>query len=188
MAVVSPVKYNDNNEPIGFVKPGNNHHIAIYTDAEGKKQEHVVTFWHAVERKKYGIPVIITNPNEVWDSIMDKDLPESFLNILPQADWTYNISLQQNEMFILGMSEDEWNDAIKAKDYKLLCNNLYKTQSISNSQYFFTLNTITSSFNNYEANKEDKRFLRIKSINAFYSLNPHKVKISLLGDIIIDSK
>ena len=48
---VAPVKYNDQKEAIGFVKPGNNHHIAIYVDKDGKKQEHTVTFWDAVERK-----------------------------------------------------------------------------------------------------------------------------------------
>ena len=185
LATVAPIKYNEHNEPIGFVKPGNNHHVAIYTDKEGKKQEHIVTFWHAVERKKYGIPVIIENPSEVWDSIMDKDLPESFLKALPDPAWTFDISLQQNEMFVLGMTEEEWNDVIETKNYLLISSNLYKTQSISKLQYLFTLNNITSSFNQDEANKKDKRFLRIKSINSFFNLNPHKVRISVLGDLIL---
>lgn len=185
LSAVAPVKYDSRNEPIGFVKPGNNHHIAIYTDAEGKKQEHVVTFWHAVERKKYCIPIIIENPNKVWDGIMNKDLPESFLNALPQPNWKYEISLQQNEMFVLGMSEEEWDDAIQTKDYKILCKHLYKVQSLSNSQYLFTLNTITSPFNHYDANNEDKRFIRSKSISSLFALHPHKVRISLLGDILL---
>lgn len=185
LSAVAPVKYDSSNEPTGFVKPGNNHHIAIYTDAEGKKQEHVVTFWHAVERKKYGIPVIIENPSEVWDAIMDKDLPESFLNALPDATWTFDISMQQNEMFVLGMNEEEWDDAIQTKDYKILCKHLYKVQSLSNSQYLFTLNTITSPFNQYDANNEDKRFIRSKSISSLFALHPHKVRISLLGDILL---
>lgn len=184
LAAVAPVKYNENNDPIGFVKPGNNHHIAIYTDAEGKKQEHVVTFWHAVERKKYGIPVIIENPSEVWDSIMDKDLPESFLNALPDATWTLDISMQQNEMFILGMSEEEWDDAIEANDYKALCNHLYKVQNISESTYRFCLATDTH-YDLKVANKKDQRYLNIRSIPALYALNPHKVRISLLGDILL---
>lgn len=194
LAVVSPVKYNENNEPIGFVKPGNNHHIAIYTDADGKKQEHVVTFWHAVERKKYEIPVIITNPSEVWDSIMDKELPESFLNALPQANWKYEISLQQNEMFILGMSEDEWNDAIEAKDYKKLNQHLYRIQKCASKDYYFRLHIETSVDDKYNGVTNPKlshtldKLKRINSIQSLLLLNPHKVKISLLGDIIIDSK
>ena len=183
---VTPIKYNENNEPIGFVKTGNNHHIAIYTDAEGKKQEHAVTFWHAVERKKYGIPIIITNPNEIWDEIADRDdLPESFLELLPKPKWTYNLSLQQNEMFVLGMSEEEWNDAIEASDYKNIAKHLYKVQKISKSDYVFTLSTITVSYKSILANKEDKRFRRL-GINRLLELQPHKVRISLLGEIIID--
>ncbi len=185
LATVAPVKYNEKNEPIGFVKPGNNHHVAIYTDKEGKKQEHIVTFWHAVERKKYGIPAIIENPSEVWDAIMDKDLPESFLKALPDATWTFDISLQQNEMFVLGMSEDEWNDAIEANDYTVLCKHLYKVQKISSMDYGLTLSTITLSFNSKIANKEDKRFIRANSLSSFFNLNPHKVQISVLGDIIL---
>jgi hypothetical protein len=35
-------------------------------------------------------------------------------------------------------------------------------------------------------NKEDQRFLNIKSISSFFKSNPHKVKITVLGDIIAD--
>jgi hypothetical protein len=35
-------------------------------------------------------------------------------------------------------------------------------------------------------NKEDQRFLNIKSIGSFFNSNPHKVKITILGDIIAD--
>lgn len=191
LAVVAPVKYNENNDPIGFVKPGNNHHIAIYADAEGKKQEHVVTFWHAVERKKYDIPVVITNPSEVWDSIMDKELPESFLNALPQPNWKYEISLQQNEMFVLGMSEEEWDDAIQVKDYKTVNQYLYRVQKCSSSDYNFRLHIETSVDDKYNGEKNPSlsqnmgKFKRVKSISSLFALNPHKVRISLLGDILL---
>ena len=184
LSAVAPVKYNKKNEPIGFVKPDNNHHVAIYTDKEGKKQEHVVTFWHAVERKKYGIPVIIENPSEVWDSIMDKDLPESFLKALPDPTWTFDVSLQQNEMFVLGMTEDEWNDAIEIKNYKVIGKHLYKVQNISESVYRFCLISDTH-FDLKLANKQDKRYYNIQSLSAFFNLNPHKVRISVLGDLIL---
>jgi CRISPR-associated endonuclease Csn1 len=63
------VRYNKQGEAISFVKPGNNHHVAIYVDERGNWQEHIATFWHAVERKKYGVPTIITNPGEVWENV-----------------------------------------------------------------------------------------------------------------------
>jgi CRISPR-associated endonuclease Csn1 len=67
---VAPVKFNDESKAVGFVKPGNNHHIAIYQNEERKKQEHVVTFWDAVERKMNRIPVVIRNPKEIWDIVL----------------------------------------------------------------------------------------------------------------------
>ena len=69
LSAVVPIKKDEYGNEIGFVKPGNNHHIAIYVDKDGNKIEHVCTFWHAVERKKYGIPVIIKDTNDVWDKI-----------------------------------------------------------------------------------------------------------------------
>lgn len=71
LSAVEPIKYNKEGRPIAFVKPSNNHHIAIYEDEQGKKIPHLCTFWHAVERKKYGIPVIIENPKETWDKILN---------------------------------------------------------------------------------------------------------------------
>ena len=183
LSAVEPIKYNDNNEAIGYVIPGNNHHIAIYTDTEGNKVEHVVTFWHAVERKKYGIPVVITNPNEVWDKIKDMELPESFLSNLPAPNLKYELSMQQNEMFILGMSEDEYKDAIQNKDYKTLNTHLYKVQNISENTYRFCLSTSTQ-FDLSKSNKADERFLNIQSIRRLFELNPHKIKIDLLGKIV----
>ena len=191
IAIVSPVKYNENNEPISFVKPGNNHHVAIYLDKDGKRQEHIVTFWHAVERKKYGLPVVITNPKEVWDFIIEKnlDLPESFLNCLPNSDWNYEISMQQNEMFIMGMNEEDFQDAIKNNDYKTLNKYLYRVQKISKSEYCFRHHIETSVDDKYNGEKnmmlsrQMEKLIFIKSIGALLDYNPHKVKITLLGEI-----
>ena len=190
LSAVEPIKHNDNNEPIGFVKPGNNHHIAIYNDTEGNKVEHVVTFWHAVERKKYGIPAIITNPNEVWDKIMDMELPESFLSNLPAPNLKYELSMQQNEMFILGMNEDEYKDAIQNKDYKALNKHLYRVQKCSTKNYCFRLHIETKVDDKYIGVKNEiisKKMGKLKiiqSFDAFYSNNPHKVKIDVLGKIV----
>ena len=183
LSAVEPIKHNDNNEPIGFVKPGNNHHIAIYTDAEGNKVEHVVTFWHAVERKKYGIPAIITNPNEVWDKIIDLELPEAFLNNLPAPNLRYELSMQQNEMFILGMSEDEYKDAIQNKDYKALNKHLYRLQKISKGDYKFRFHIETQIDDSKQAN-EMKKYYRITGLVSLFKYNPHKVKIDVLGKIV----
>jgi len=182
LSAVESIKRNEIGETIGFVKPGNNHHIAIYTDKTGKKQEQTVTFWSAVERKKYGVTAIITNPTEVWDNILDKDLPESFLNSLPLFDWSFDVSLQQNEMFILGMSEEDYQIAIEKSDFSLLSKYLYRVQKIAPHDYVFRFHLETKLDGSIGA-KEVNSFYRIKSLAAFFALNPWKLKINNLGQI-----
>ena len=182
LTAITPVKYNKQGEPIGFVKPGNNHHIAIYRDKEGHLKEHIVTFWHAVERKKYGISVIIDYPKNVWDNILDKQLPESFLEQLPDVNWTFEMSLQQNEMFVLGMEDEYFNDAIRENDYSTISKFLYRVQSISESDYWFRLHIETQNDKTSSA-KDAMKYYRVKSLKALYELNPHKVYISVIGKI-----
>lgn len=189
LSAVVPVKKDENGTDIGFVKPGNNHHVAIYVDADGKGQEHVCTFWNAVERKKYGLPIIIKDANEVWDKITmagDDVYPQSFLSLLPKPDWTLKLSLQQNEMLILGMEEDEVKYAIESKDYKLLSDHLYRVQKLSSSNYVFRHHLETQIVDNDES-KMSKRFFNTRSLNALFALKPFKVRIDCLGNIIPSS-
>lgn len=183
---IVPVKYNEEGNAIGFVKPGNNHHIAIYKDAEGKLHEHLVTFWHAVERKKFNIPVIITDPQTTWKAILPMDLPETFLANLPDYGWEYVNSLQQNEMFVLGMNEDAYQDAIRENDYASINKYLYRVQSVSESDYWFRYHIETVNDKSSEG-KEMLKYYRTKSIGSFMSLNPHKVKITNTGKLIISN-
>ncbi len=88
LSAVVPLKKDESGNDIGFVKPGNNHHIAIYSNKDGNKTEQVCTFWHAVERKKHSIPVIIKNTDDVWNKIWEQPentYPQSFLEQLPPA-------------------------------------------------------------------------------------------------------
>ena len=182
LSAVEPIKYVDG-QPVGFVKPGNNHHIAIYVDTQGNKVEQAVTFWHALERKKYGFPVIIDDTDTVWEKVDQMDLPEAFIKNLPEPGLKLYTSLQQNEMFILGMGEDEYNDAVAAKDYKSLCKHLYRVQTISSSDYIFRYHLETSLDRTPEASTM-KKFYRFKSISALTNACPHKVRVTVLGEII----
>ncbi len=188
LSAVVPVKKDDTGKDIGFVKPGNNHHIAIYTDNDGNKFEHVCTFWHAVERKKYGIPVIIKDASEVWDKIQmqpDGTYPESFLEKLPDVQWQIELSMQQNEMFVLGMTSEDIQGAIIENNKSLISQYLYVVWSLSESDYWFRhhLETKNAEIKNIDGARECKRFYRTKSINAFIGLNPFKLKIDRLGNI-----
>ena len=177
-----PVQYNEQGEPIAFVKPCNNHHVAIYVDEKGKLQEHIVTFWHAVERKKYGIPTVITNTADAWYKVTDR-MPETFLNQLPpSANWEFKFSMQQNEMFILGMEEELYNDAIQKEDYATLSKYLYRVQKMSKGDYVFRHHLETAVDDKSITAKEMGKMKRL-SLKSLLENNPHKVHISITGKI-----
>jgi CRISPR-associated endonuclease Csn1 len=51
----------EKNKPKSVVKPGNNHHVTICADENGKQYElETVTFWEAVARAKQGLPIYST--------------------------------------------------------------------------------------------------------------------------------
>ena len=186
LSAVVPLRKDENGREIGFVKPGNNHHIVIYSDAEGKKVEHICTFWHAVERKKYGIPVIINNTNEVWDIVQQQPegtFSESFLKLLPEPNLTLEISMQQNEMFVLGMTIEEYENARAVNDYSLISNNLYRVQKLAEKNWVFRHHLETQIVDDSNA-KKSRRYYLLQSLGALYSLNPIKVKVNCIGSLV----
>lgn len=188
-SAVTALRYNNNGDAISYVKPANNHHVAIYRDREGELKEHVVTFWTAVERVKYKIPVVVKSPNELWGSLIDRDMPEEFMKTLPEPNWTYIESLQLNEMFILGMSDDEFNDAIATNDKAVLCNHLYRVHKISSKEYCFRLHIETSVDDKYNGTKNQMlskkmgKLIVIQSLKRFMEMKPKRVSVNLLGEI-----
>jgi len=179
------IKTNENGKEIGFVVMGNNHHIAIYEDKDNKLFQHSCTFWHAVERKKYNISTVIKNSSEVWNQVLDKKLPESFLNKLPADNLNLKFSMQQNEMFILGLSQEEFDEALKNNDKSLLSKHLYLVWSISNNDYYFRhhLETKNTELKNISTAKDSKRYFRFKSVGALVGMNPVKIRLNHLGEI-----
>lgn len=180
LSAVEPVKYDENGNPIAFVKPGNNHHIAIYVDEQGNKIPHSCTFWHAVERKKYGLPVIIENPQEVWDKILNgkKGYPQSFLEKLPEDKWKLWMTLQQNETFYL-------ND--KLPGIKILPKFIYRVQKIffnGKQLEIYFRHIFETQLNDSEASRKQLRFYPVKSLGALEKLNPKKIIINRLGELI----
>lgn len=189
LSATVPLRYNEQGKPNAFVKPANNHHVAIYEDKEGNLHEHIVTFWHAVERKKYGIPVIVTRPDEMWDSVTE-EMPETFLRQLPEsAGWHFRFSMQQNEMFILGMPEETYRDAMEAKDYARLSDHLYRVQKLSHTYYVFRHHLETSVDDKYDGKTNESlsikmgKMIRTQSLKALKGLNPHKVHVGITGKI-----
>ena len=185
LSAVEAIKKDENGKDIGFALLGNNHHIAIYKDTEGKQIQHVCTFWHAVERKKYKIPYVIQNTSVLWDSLLEKELPQSFLEKLPTTNLELQLSMQQNEMFILGLSKEEFEDAIQKGNKQLLSKYLYLVWSVSDNNFWFRhhLETKNSELKNIAGAKEGKRLYNIRSLGALTNLNPIKVRLNHLGEI-----
>lgn len=141
-----------------WVNPRNNHHVLIYKDEKGNLKEEVVTFWTVVERKRTGQSAY--------------QLPIDGKEIVT--------TLHINDMFLLGLNEDEIN--WENPDYEILKEHLYRVQSLSSKYYEFR-----QSVNAESQNKVSPIYEQIRGFGTgktgWDSFNPIKVKISVSGKI-----
>ncbi len=135
-----------------WVEPGSNNHIIVYKNALGELCDKAISFWEAVERKKQKQPLY--------------QLPENGVKIIT--------TLQINDMFLLGIKEDEidW----KKPNINYLKQHLYRVQKTSSIHYSFRLHN-ASTLNN------KKEEVELQSFKKWIELNPIKVKISPTGKI-----
>jgi len=182
---VESVKTDNSGREIGFAKTGNNHHVAIYETMDGKFIQHLCTFWHAVERKKYKLPYVIKDTKQMWSEVVIKPLPQTFLEKLPPDNLQLYFSMQQNEMFVLGLSIDELEGAWNNGDKALISKHLYLVWSVSDADFWFRhhLETKNSELKKTDGAKESLRYYRFKSIKALLQAKPIKVRVNHLGDI-----
>ena len=178
------VKYDEQGEAVGFVSTQNNHHLAIYRTPKGKLVESIVTFWDAVDRARYSIPLVITHPREVIEQVLLRgDVPESVLSLLPSSDWVFVDSLQQDEMVVIGLSDEELQRALEAQDYRKLSEHLYRVQAISSRDYYFRYHLETSVSDMRNSSGYIPKFYRIRSLKDYEKRNLRKVCVDLLGRI-----
>lgn len=178
------VKYDEQGEAVGFVSPRNNHHLAIYRTPKGKLEESIVTFWDAVDRARYGIPLVITHPREVMEQVLQRgDVPESVLGLLPPSDWVFVDSLQQDEMVIIGLSDEELQRDLEVQDYSKLSEHLYRVQKMSLRDYWFRYHLETSVADDKNALGRIPKFHRVRSLSDYEKRNVRKVRVDLLGRI-----
>jgi len=139
-----------------WVNPRNNHHVLIYKDDNGNLKEDVVTFWTVVERKRKSFPVY--------------QLPTDGKEIVT--------TLHINDMFLLGLNEDEidWENL----NYGLLKEHLYRVQKFTSGDYYFRICN-TASIQNKEEKQQINSFGMGK--NGWATHNPIKVKVSVSGKI-----
>ena len=143
-----------------------------------------------MDRCRVGIPAIVTQPDTIWDNILQRnDISENVLESLPDVKWQFVLSLQQNEMFILEMKEEDYRYAMDQQDYALLNKYLYRVQKLSKGDYSFRYHTETSVEDKYdgklnlELSRKMGKLKRVRSLEALFNLHPHKVHISVLGEI-----
>ena len=139
-----------------WVNPRNNHHVLIYKDVKGNLKEEVVTFWTVVERKRTGQPAY--------------QLPTDGKEIVT--------TLHINDMFLLGLNQDEIN--WETPDYDLIKEHLYRVQKFTSGDYYFRI-AKTSSIQNADEKQQINSFGLGK--NGWTTHNPIKVKISVSGKI-----
>ncbi|MBR4963416.1 MAG: hypothetical protein IKY54_05890, partial [Muribaculaceae bacterium] len=91
-------------------------------------------------------------------------------------------SMQQNEMFILGMNEELYQDAMRNNDYALLSKYLYRVQKLAKGDYFFRHHLETTVDDISSIAKEMGKLKRL-SLKSLLDNSPHKVHVSVIGKI-----
>ena len=181
-AKMKAVKYDEQGEAVGFVSPRNNHHLAIYRTPKGKLVESIVTFWDAVDRARYGIPLIVTHPREVMEQVLQRgDIPESVLSLLPSSDWMFVESIQRDEMVLVGLSDEEILQAVEAQDYCKLSEHLYRVQKIATGNYMVRYHLETDTDTGNRSGRIPKLYQL--SLTSYEGKNVRKVRVDLLGRI-----
>ena len=182
---MAPTQKDSNETPVGYSCMGDNHHVAYYLDLNGKPQCVKISFWTAIMRKRFNLPIVITDPQSAVDRLMEcpnVNIRESLASTLPYPDWKFLIKFQKNDMFILGLTDDEINNAMQEGDMSLIASHLYRVQKATFNDIVFRLHTDTSS----EISKLDtntKSVIRVSSYEALKAQNPHEIKIDVTGHI-----
>ncbi len=85
-------------------------------------------------------------------------------------------------MFILGLEQDEFEVAMRDKDFALLSKYLYRVQKIQKGDYWFRHHLQTKVDDISLSSKNAGIFQRF-SLKSFLESYPQKIRISLLGEI-----
>ncbi len=195
VAKAIPIRFDECGRAITFVQSGSNHHLAIYRTPKGELVESIVSFWDAVNRARYGLPLIIKYPRKAMEQVIQRDdIPESVLRLLPPADYEFVEVFQQNEMAVVGLPEEEFRRAVDTQDYRTLSEHLYRLKGISSKDYEFHYHLDTDDPDETDSSKKKKkrvrntsgripRIYRIRGIGPLQNKNVRKVRVDLLGRI-----
>ena len=151
--------------PNDYVDTGGNHHVAIFRDAKGNLQEHIVSFYEAATRAIMGYPIV------------DKDY-------MSEYGWQFLFSMKKNEYFVFpnattGFVPQEV-DLTDSKNMAKISPNLYRVQKISSKDYWFRHHLDTT-----VASEEPLKGVTWKRITSPQNLESIvKVRINHIGEIV----
>ncbi len=151
--------------PTDFVSTSNNHHVAIFRDADGNLQEHIVSFFEATMRASQHLPVIERDYNK-------------------ELGWQFLFTMKQNEYFVFPNEKTGFNpnetDLLDPKNYAEISRNLFRVQKLSSKYYVFRHHLETT----VEEKKEllGEKWKRITAINKLNGIV--KVRVNHIGQIV----
>lgn len=154
-----------NTMPVDYVSTSNNHHVAIFRDAEGNCQEHIVSFFEAMDRIRQGLPVV------------DKDYNKD-------KGWAFLFTMKQNEYFVFPDTQTGFDpqdmDLTNPANYELISPHLFRVQKLTTKYYVFRhhLETTVEDVNALR----DVTWKRIQSLGSIDQIV--KVRVNHIGQIV----
>ena len=152
-------------QPVDFVSTSNNHHVAIFRDASGNWQEHVVSFYEVVERANQHLPAI------------DKEYNK-------EKGWHFLFTMKQNEYFVFPNSATGFNpeemDLMNPENYNQISPNLFRVQALAAKDYKFRHHLETTVVDNNGL--RDITWKRIRNENGLKGMV--KVRVNHIGQIV----
>lgn len=159
--------------PTDFVSTSNNHHVAIFRDAEGNLQEHIVSFFEATMRASQHLPVIERDYNK-------------------ELGWQFLFTMKQNEYFVFPNEKTGFNpnetDLLDPKNYAEISRNLFRVQTMSKVQYGNSFVRDYKFRHHLEATVKGEKALKEITYKQYKSLDFAngivKVRVNHIGQIV----
>lgn len=152
-------------QPVDYVSTSNNHHVAIFEDADGNWQEHIVSFFEANERACQGLPVVDRHYNH-------------------ELGWKFLFTMKRNEYFVFPDQASGFNPAeVDLKNPKNLADvsqHLFRVQKLASKYYVFR--------HHLETNVQEEKglrnitWIRVQNCNGLMGIV--KVRVNHLGQIV----
>lgn len=152
-----------NKQAADFVQTANNHHVAIFRNANGKLQEHIVSFYEATMRANQGWPII------------DKEYNQT-------EGWEFLFSMKQNEYFVFPDKDfcPAYYDLMNPDNYAIISPHLFRVQKLASKDYFFRHHLETTVEDKNEL--RDMTWKRIRNCDELQGIV--KVRVNHIGQIV----